>query len=78
MYACIVSNKIQVLKFCVEEIVIWLELKEEVNQQVFSFMWNLYLKIYFAISDLVSSRLKFQLDLITTNEAFIGNSVAVV
>ena len=32
-------------------------------------MWNLYLKIYFAISGLVSSRLKIQLDLITTNEA---------
>jgi hypothetical protein len=26
---------------------------------------------------LVSSRFKFQLDLITTNEAFIGNSVVV-
>ena len=37
-----------------------------------------YLKIYFAISGLVSSRLKIQLDLITTNEAFIGDSVEVV
>ena len=45
---------------------------------VFSFMWNLYLKIYFAIAGLVSSRLKVRLDTITTNEAFIGNSVEVV
>ena len=29
-----------------------------------------YLKIYFNITVLVNSRFKFQLDLITTNEAF--------
>ena len=35
------------------------------------------MKIYFAIAGLVSSRLKVRLGTITTNEAFIGNSVEV-
>ena len=36
------------------------------------------LKTYFVNTVLFSSRFKFQLDLITTNEAFVGKSVAVV
>ena len=52
--------------------------RKKSTNKVFSIIRNLFLKIYFAISGLVSSRLKFQLDLITTNEAFIGNSVEVV
>ena len=35
--------------------------RKKSTNKVFSIMWNLYLKIYFAISGLVSSRLKFQL-----------------
>ena len=57
---------------------VWLELKEKSQpKKSFYFLQPLFENIFRHIV-LVSSRFKFQLDLITTNEDFIGNSLGVV
>jgi hypothetical protein len=57
---------------------LWLELKDRSQPtKSFYFVKPLFENIFRHIV-LVSSRFKFQLDLITTNEAFIGNSEVVV
>ena len=57
----------------------WLELKDRSQpKKSFYFVKPLFENLFRHTTVLVSSRFKFQKDLITTNEAFICNSVAVV